>query len=70
MSILVKPQKFHQVNSRPKLRSEKSDFTKKVKMEKNINEVTEDNSDIVVLDSDDDKENELEGCEQDLILGI
>ena len=54
MSILVKPQKFHQVNSRPKLRSEKSDFTKKVKMEKNINEVTEDNLDIVVLNSDDE----------------
>lgn len=39
-----------------------------VKMEKNINELT-DNSDIVVLESDDDKENEMEGCEQE-ILGI
>ena len=39
-----------------------------VEMEKNINEVT-DNDDIVVLESDDDKENEMEGCEQE-ILGI
>ena len=66
----VKERQHFKKRKLPAVKSEKSDFTKKVKMEKNINEVTEDNSDIVVLDSDDDKENELEGCEQDLILGI
>ena len=63
----VKERQHFKKRKLPAVKSEKSDFTKKVKMEKNINE---DNSDIVVLDSDDDKENELEGCEQDLILGI